>query len=183
MLIGITGTPGTGKTSVTRLLEEDGSYKVIHLNELIREENLYSDVDTERDCVVADMDLVYRRVLDLQDRTGNVTIVDSHLSHHIADIAIVLRASPERLKERLEERKYSVDKVRENVEAEALDIILAEAVDWCEKVFELDTTGQTLERTLKDIKEIIKGIRRGGTEELEELYRPGSVDWSDYLFE
>lgn len=183
MLIGITGTPGTGKTSVTKLLAEDSLYQVIHLNELIREENLYSEVDTERDCVVADMDLVYSRVLDLQDRTYNVTIVDSHLSHHIADIAIVLRTSPQRLKERLEKRKYSVDKVRENVEAEALDIILAEAVDWCEKVFELDTTEQTLERTLKDIKEIIKGIRRGGTEELEELYRPGSVDWSDYLFE
>jgi adenylate kinase len=183
MLIGITGTPGTGKTSVTRLLEEDRLYQVIHLNELIREEHLYSEVDTHRDCVVADMDLVYRRVLELQDRSNSLTIVDSHLSHHIADIAIVLRTSPERLKERLEKRKYSVDKVRENVEAEALDIILAEAVDWCEKVFELDTTGKAVEGTLKDIQRIIKSLQRGESKELENIFRPGTVDWSYYEFD
>ncbi|WP_319509147.1 adenylate kinase family protein [uncultured Methanolobus sp.] len=183
MIIGITGTPGTGKTSVTKLLENDQLCQVIHLNELIREEKLYSEVDTERDCVVADMDLVYDRVLELHDKSYPVTIVDSHLSHHIADIVIVLRTSPAKLKERLEKRKYSVEKVRENLEAEALDIILAEAVDWCEKVFELDTTEGTMDRTFKDIWRIIKGLRRGDTEELEQEFRPGSVDWSDYFFD
>ncbi len=183
MLIGITGTPGTGKTSVTRLMENDPLYQVIHLNELIKEEKLYCEVDTERDCVVADMDMVYKRVLELQDKSYSVTIVDSHLSHHIADIVIVLRTSPAKLKGRLEKRKYSVEKVRENLEAEALDIILAEAVDWCEKVFELDTTGGTVDGTFKDIGKIIKGLKRGETEELEQAYRPGSVDWSNYLFD
>ncbi|SFM45439.1 adenylate kinase family protein [Methanolobus profundi] len=183
MLIGITGTPGTGKTSVTKLFEKDPFYQVIHLNELIKEEKLYSEVDTERDCVVADMDLVYNRVLELQDSFYPVTIVDSHLSHHIADIVIVLRTSPVKLKERLEKRKYSVDKVRENLEAEALDIILAEAVDWCEKVFELDTTAGAVEGTFKDIERIVKGLRNGDTEELEKEFRPGSVDWSDYFFD
>ncbi|MDY0388220.1 MAG: adenylate kinase family protein [Methanolobus sp.] len=183
MLIGITGTPGTGKTSVTKLMEKDSSYQVIHLNELIKEEKLYCEVDTERDCVVADMDLVYNRVLELQEKSYPVTIVDSHLSHHIADIVIVLRTSPEKLKERLEKRKYSVEKVRENLEAEALDIILAEAVDWCEKVFEINTTGGTVDATFKDIKKIIKGLGNGETEEIEQAYKPGSVDWSDYFFD
>lgn len=182
MLIGITGTPGTGKTSVTKLLENDPFYQVIHLNELIKGEKLYSEVDTERDCVVADMEMVYNRVLKLQDRSYPVTVVDSHLSHHIVDIAIVLRTSPAKLKDRLEKRKYSVDKVRENLEAEALDIILAEAVDWCEKVFELDTTAGNVEGTFKDIKRIIKGLKNGDTIELEKEFRPGSVDWSDYFF-
>ncbi|WP_094226689.1 adenylate kinase family protein [Methanolobus psychrotolerans] len=181
MLIGITGTPGTGKTSVTKLLEKDYMYQVIHLNELIKEEKLYSEVDTERDCVVADMDMVYNRVLELQDISYPVTIIDSHLSHHIADIVIVLRTSPAKLKERLEKRKYSVEKVRENLEAEALDIILAEAVDWCEKVFELDTTEGNVERTVKDIGKIIMGIRMGDTNELENRYRPGTVDWSEFF--
>ncbi|MEZ5334598.1 MAG: adenylate kinase family protein [Methanolobus sp.] len=183
MLIGITGTPGTGKTSVTGLFENDPFYQVIHLNELIKEEKLYSEVDTEKDCVVADMDLVYDRVLELQDRFYPVTIVDSHLSHHIADIVIVLRTSPPVLKERLEKRNYSVEKVRENLEAEALDIILAEAVEWCEKVFELDTTYVNAEKTLRAIERIIKGLQNGETKELEEEYKPGSADWSDYFFD
>ncbi len=182
MIIGITGTPGTGKTAVTKLFEKDPFYQVIHLNELIQKEKLYSEVDTERDCVVADMELTYKRVMELQDEFYPVTIIDSHLSHHISDIVIVLRTSPAILKTRLEKRKYSVDKVRENLEAEALDIILAEAVDWCEKVFELDTTGRTVEGTLKDIERIIKGLKNSDTAELEKEYRPGSVDWSDYLF-
>ena len=183
MLIGITGTPGTGKTSVTELLEKERYYQVIHLNELIKEENLYSEVDTERDCIVADMDRVYDRILELQDRSYFLTIIDSHLSHHIADIVIVLRTSPAKLKERLEMRNYSEEKVRENLEAEALDVILAESVEWCEKVFEIDATELTVERTLREIMRIIKGLRTGDTEELEEEFRPGSVDWSDYYFQ
>ncbi|WP_292352929.1 AAA family ATPase, partial [Methanomethylovorans sp. PtaU1.Bin093] len=67
MLVGITGTPGTGKTSVTAQLEKKPGYQVIHLNELIREEKLYSEVDAERDCVVADMDLVEQRVMEKVD--------------------------------------------------------------------------------------------------------------------
>jgi adenylate kinase len=183
MLIGITGTPGTGKTSVTKLLEEERFYQVIHLNELIKEEKLYSEVDSERDCVVADMDLVYDRVLELHDRSYPVTIVDSHLSHHIADIVIVLRTDPAILRERLEKRNYSEEKVKENLEAEALDIILAEAVDWCEKVFEIDTTEESAEKTSKNIIRIIRELRNGYTEELEEEFRPGSVDWCDYAFD
>jgi adenylate kinase len=183
MLIGITGTPGTGKTSVTKLLEKERFYQVIHLNELIKDEKLYSEVDSERDCVVADMDRVYDRVLELHDRSYPVTIVDSHLSHHIADIVIVLRTDPAILRGRLEKRNYSEEKVKENLEAEALDIILAESVEWCEKVFELDTSGESADNTEKAIMRIIRGLRNGNTEELEEEFRPGSVDWFDYPFD
>jgi len=49
MLIGLTGTPGTGKTSVSKLLETRRGWKVIYLNDLIKEEHLYSEVDEERD--------------------------------------------------------------------------------------------------------------------------------------
>jgi len=112
MLIGITGTPGTGKTSVTVRLEEKPGYQVIHLNELIREEKLYSEVDSERDCIVADMDLVEQRVMEKVDIFSPVTILDSHLSHHIADIVIVLRVSPDKLRERLQQRNYFENKSR-----------------------------------------------------------------------
>ena len=67
MLVGITGTPGTGKTSVAGQLKKRSGYQVVHLNELIKEEKLYSEVDTERDCVVADMDIVEQRVMEKID--------------------------------------------------------------------------------------------------------------------
>ncbi len=182
MLIGITGTPGTGKTALTSLLEDRGQYRIIHLNELIREEKLYSEVDSQRDCVVADIDLVENRVLEIADNDKNITIIDSHLSHHIADYIIVLRTSPDVLRERLAKRKYSVEKIEENLEAEALDIILAESVDWCKKVFELNTTEESMGRTVTSIIKIIKGLEQENTSELEERYKPGSVNWSEQFF-
>lgn len=181
MLIGITGTPGTGKTAVTSLLEERSQCRIIHLNELIRGEKLYSEVDAKRDCVVADMDLVEKRVAEIAG-DNQITIIDSHLSHHIADYVIVLRTSPEVLRERLAKRKYSTEKIEENLEAEALDIILAESVDWCKKVFELNTTEESMEKTVAAITRIIKGLEKGDTEELEQTYEPGSVDWSEEFF-
>jgi adenylate kinase len=181
MLVGITGTPGTGKTSVTELLESRTSYRVIHINELIKEEKLYSEVDNERDCVVADMDLVNRRVREMAI-TGDITVLDSHLSHHLADSVIVLRTKPAVLRDRLQKRNYSTEKVEENLEAEALDIILCESVEWCDNVFEIDTTSQSAERTLDDIRNILKGLAKGREKELAERYRPGSVDWSEEFF-
>ncbi|MDP2217507.1 MAG: adenylate kinase family protein [Methanolobus sp.] len=181
MLVGITGTPGTGKTSVTELLESRTSYRVIHINELIKEEKLYSEVDNERDCVVADMDLVDRRVREMAS-TDDITILDSHLSHHLADSVIVLRTKPEVLRDRLQKRNYCTEKVEENLEAESLDIILCESVEWCDNVFEIDTTSQSVERTLDDIRNILEGLAKGREKELAERYRPGSVDWSEEFF-
>ncbi|WP_406660067.1 adenylate kinase family protein [Methanolobus sp. ZRKC3] len=182
MLVGITGTPGTGKTSVTSLLEERNQHRIIHLNELIKEEKLYSEVDTERDCVVADMDLVENRVLEIAGKDEHITIIDSHLSHHIADNVIVLRTSPEVLRERLAKRNYSPEKIEENLEAEALDVILVESVEWCEKVFEIDTTELSLKETVMKIEEVLKGMLQNDVEELLDKYRPGSVNWSEYFF-
>jgi len=182
MLVGITGTPGTGKTSVTAQLEKKPGYQIIHLNELIKDEKLYSEVDTERDCVVADMNLVEQRVMEKVDRSSPVTILDSHLSHHIADIVIVLRTSPEKLQERLKIRNYSENKIQENLEAEALDVILFESVEWCDKVFEIDTTNQTIEKTIIDIEEILNALLKGQDDLLMEKYKPGSVDWSEEFF-
>lgn len=182
MLIGLTGTPGTGKTSVCNLLETHNGYRAIHLNELIKEERLYSEVDVARDTLVADMDKVSARVSELVDDSYDVTILDSHLSHHIADIVIVLRAAPDKLRERLSHRNYSEAKVSENVDAEALDVILIESVEWCEKVFEINTTDATVEDVAKNVDEIVRALLCGDDKDMLLKYKPGSFDWSDEIF-
>jgi adenylate kinase len=191
MLIGLTGTPGTGKTSVGKLLEKSRGWKVIYLNDLIKEEKLYSEVDEKRDAVVADMKLVRARLADILETEENgkgaghnneeIVILESHLAHYIADTVIVLRAYPPELKKRLEKRGYSEEKVDENAEAEAIDLILVEADEWCEKVFEVNTTGRKVEETAGDVEKIIDCLA-GGNEEKEgelEEFRPGSLDWID----
>ena len=188
MLIGITGTPGTGKTSVSNLLKEEYGYKIIHLNELIREEHLYSEIDTKRNAVIADIEQVIARVNDLtcgfdnnDERNDKITIIESHLSHYIADIVIVLRASPDELRKRLSKRKYSPAKIKENVEAEALDVILVESFEWCDKVFEINTTARFVSDIAKDIADIIRALLDHGKKDILLKFKPGSFDWSSEI--
>ncbi|MFW5938737.1 MAG: AAA family ATPase, partial [Halanaeroarchaeum sp.] len=65
MRVVVTGTPGTGKTSATEVLESD--LDVVHLNEAIREEELFGDVDEERDSVIADLDAIREWIGDRDD--------------------------------------------------------------------------------------------------------------------
>ncbi len=192
MLIGLTGTPGTGKTSVCNVLKRRYGYRVIHLNDLIREENLHSGVDEVRDTLVVDIDKVSTRVHQLVDvnvdvdtngsDSDEVTIIDSHMSHYIADIVIVLRTSPDKLRKRLLNRDYPEAKISENVEAEALDVILVESVEWCDKVFEINTTDAKIDDIVEDIDSIIRALLSGEDKEMLLKYSPGAFDWSEEIF-
>jgi adenylate kinase len=169
MRVVVTGTPGTGKTSATDRL--DGS--VLHLNDAVEREGLYTERDEARDSLVVDMDALREFV---GDREG---VVESHLAHHLpADRVVVLRCGPEELERRLREREEGEAKVeentgstkspqalaryaRENAESEALDLILSEAVaeHGVENVYEIDTTERSPAEVTREIERVIAGER------------------------
>lgn len=169
MRIVVTGTPGTGKTTATNLIETD--LEVIHLNDAIREEEgLYTEIDEDRDSLIADLDAVREWLGDRDD-----VLVDSHLAHHLtADKVVVLRCHPEQLEQRLTDRGEAPAKARENAESEALDVILAEAVNehGLDNVYEIDTTDRTPEAVAADIESVIAGDRAPTA---------GEVSFIDYL--
>ena len=155
MRVAVTGTPGTGKSTAVDLLESD--LEVLHLNETIREEGLTTGRDEERDSAVADVDAL----ADYLDGREGV-VFESHLAHHLdADRVVVLRCHPERLAERLRERGEPAATVEENAESEALDVILAEAVErhGDEGVYEMDTTDRTPAETAAAIDAVVAGER------------------------
>jgi adenylate kinase len=166
MRIALTGTPGTGKTTVAGLLP----YRVIDINALVKD-GMNFGKDPERGCLEADMDALagYLAKQDLDE----TIILEGHFSHHFANRSIVLRLDPAILKSRLEARGYSAQKIRENLEAEALDIILVEAVELCSRVDEIDTT----EKSPKDVAELAARIIQGRLE-----LAPGQVDWLNDFF-
>jgi len=169
MIVGITGTPGTGKTSASALIGG-----VVDLNELIKTEGLYRGIDEARDSLIADMDAVYDRVCGIARGGSGNLVIEGHLSHHVSDSAIVLRLAPDELERRLMARGYSGAKISENALSEAVDVILIEAVDWCDRVYEIDTTGKTVGEVADTIRGILDAIDRG----IEiDGYNPGSVDW------
>jgi adenylate kinase len=166
MFIAITGTPGTGKTTVSRALRERG-HVVIDLNEHIRTNGLLGEYDADRDTYDVDIGEL-NRTLACCD--GSVTFAEGHLSHFLdCDMIIVLRCSPSVLYERLCARGYPHEKVIENVHAEALDVILCESVCSGVPVYETDCTSSPVSTAVSDIERIIAGETEG--------YMPGSVDW------
>ncbi|WP_435358138.1 adenylate kinase family protein [Haloarchaeobius sp. DFWS5] len=172
MRVVVTGTPGTGKTTATDLLAGDDEFAldVVHLNEVIEREELYDEVDEERDSVVVDLDALADWVGDRDD-----VVLDSHLAHYLdAECVVVLRCAPEDLKERLLDRGETESKAHENAESEALDVVLSQAVDrhGVENVYEIDTTERDPEDVATDIAAVVRGEREPSA---------GDVDFIDYL--
>lgn len=169
MRIAISGTPGTGKTSAGLELQRLGK-QVIELNDFIREHRLIGKRDAKRDTSEVNIDKL-DSALSKSLGKGD-WILSGHLSHLlVVDLIIVLRCRPSVLRQRLEERGYSEAKVRENMEAEGCDVILIEALERCEAVYEIDTTERDPGSVADAVLEIIGGER--------EKYCPGTVDWSE----
>ena len=192
MRVVLTGTPGTGKTTAAERLP----YEVVHLNEAVTEEQLWTERDDERDSLVVDVDALREWVdehvggageadedgagdaSDNGDDDSNadeVVVLESHLAHLLdADRVVVLRCRPDVLESRLRERGESVEKAQENAESEALDVILSEAVGdhGTENVYEIDTTDRSPEDVAAEIERVVTGDREPSA---------GGVDFIDYL--
>ncbi len=162
MLIALTGTPGTGKSTVAAELALR-CHQVISVNDTIGPYIL--EHDEEQDTNIIDTER-WRA-----EFPGHDGIVEGHLSHLLrADRIIVLRCRPDVLKKRLEMRGYHPEKVAENVEAEMLDVVLVESLEdhTPEKIYEIDATVMSVSELADWIGLILTGKAEPGH---------GKVDW------
>lgn len=168
VIISITGTPGTGKSSAGLALRARGRH-VVELGDLIREHGLHEGVDEERGSLEVDADVLTDRVPALLP-AGEVLLI-GHLSHLVpSELVIVLRCRPSVLEKRLMGRGWADAKVRENMEAEALDVILVEAVESERETVEIDTTEMSKDQVADAVEDVLAGER--------EKYAVGNIDWS-----
>lgn len=166
MLIAVTGTPGTGKTSSCEVLARRG-YVVVDLDRVAREGGFIVGRDEARATDEVDVDAL-RENLRVP---AKIAFLYAHYAHETAvDLAVVLRCSPAVLRRRLEARGWPPAKVQENVEAEAIDVITQQAVERLPVVYEIDTTSGTPASTADAILGLLRGKTQG--------HEPGSVDWS-----
>lgn len=171
-VIAVTGTPGTGKSTFSRVLSKDLGYEMLDLNELIEEKDIYELApDDTRVVDPGDLRNAFDEVVAGKE---SGLVVDGHLSHlldpDIVTEVLVLRTDPDILEERLGERDYSEEKLQDNLEAEILDIVLEEAIrkHGEENVYEIDISQMGVSEAVDIFEEALDGERR---------LEPGSVDW------
>jgi adenylate kinase len=146
----ISGVPGTGKTTISRLLAEKLDALHLELSRFAIEEGLTGGRDEARKTEIIDLEALSRRVTELIQGSERRIIVDGHYSPDLIPSSLVekifiLRRAPWEIRDELEERGYKDEKIRENIEAEILGVCLSDSLELHppERVCELDTTTLT----------------------------------------
>lgn len=177
----ITGTPGVGKTRVSKALTERLGGLYISLADIVTRENLQLEVDSERDTVVADLHRLSDRVSHIISESSRDVVVDGHyasevVSSDVVSYAFVLRIEPDKLRLRLRERGYSEGKVLENIASEVLDVCLFDAVAryGVENVDEIEVTYKDVDEVVEEIIDVVNGRMKA---------KSGKVDWLGKLEE
>ncbi|MFW6310764.1 MAG: adenylate kinase family protein [Promethearchaeia archaeon] len=182
----ISGSPGTGKTTIS---EEISNFlkntKTLSLNEIVLEENFTISYDKVRDTQVADFErllpFIIEEINNLEEKDLKFLIIEGHFTDIIPaqfiDYIIILRCHPDVLKERLEERSYSKNKIYENLQAEILGNCtnFFFQKDLSKPIYELDTTTRTAEESAKIIIKIIKN-------QIDtKKFQVGKINWMEDL--
>ncbi|MHA1438504.1 MAG: adenylate kinase family protein [Promethearchaeota archaeon] len=187
-IIVISGTPGTGKTSVSKKLLDFINAEMLSLNELAIMKRFVIKYDTKRDTYVIDskklISYIINKIEKLKTQEDTkFLLIEGHFSDLIPseyiDYVFVFRCNPYILKERLEKRKYKKNKIIENIQAE----ILGNCANYMIKknlkipVLEIDTSKQNAKKTAQIIVDVLNN------KDLLEKYQIGKIDWLQMLDE
>ena len=147
----LTGTPGTGKTSISKNLNKE----IIHLSDLYPNSSEGRNQNGEW---IIDLDKLNKLT---QEKLRDDTIIEGHLSHFIDNIdqIIVLRCDPQELRRRMEMRDYKIEKIEENLEAEAIGLIYSQALEINNgiDVFQHDTTKLSVDESTTILRDFFEG--------------------------
>lgn len=138
-IILVSGSPGTGKTTIAKKIAKKNGYKYIDVNKLIIKNKLYMAYDKKLKTRLVNTKILNRFLINMiKNSEEKGLVIDSHLSHYLpvkyADLCIITKTDLKTLNKRLRKRKYSKQKIAENMQAEILDVCLVEALQNKHKV-------------------------------------------------
>ncbi len=142
-MICITGIPGTGKTTICKMLNDYG-IKCTGLNKIAGE---YGAIKGD----TVDVDILISQQI-------NCDVVESHYSHLLdCQYVIILEDDENRLRERMASRGYIQSKIDENIDAQRSGIVYYEAVDRLPRnhIFIIKEDSRSIDEVFKDVLNII----------------------------
>ena len=172
-MIGITGSPGTGKKTIARDLSENMNVDVFDINKFIIENNLAEYEEGQ---------LIVNNLKDVRERIDNEFIGKEFIiiGHLLPEVipeealrkVIVLRCEPDILIDRYKERDYDELKIKDNLVSELIGTIHYNTVMKYgnDKTFEIDVSNKNVSNIVDEITMIINDKR----------ISKDRIDWIDY---
>jgi len=156
----ITGTPCTGKTTLSLAIAKQLGCPLLAVNDLVSQMRCYSfNRRKEKEVEMSVLSRALKKILLAFE--GKDLVVEGHLltecSKLPCDKVLVLRCDPRVLQRRMDARAYYSQKIADNVTAEVIDYFQVKAEDaYASKVLQLDCTtplsAKTVLRRLKGKK-------------------------------
>ncbi len=168
----ITGNPGVGKHTVAVLLAKKLDLDLLDINEIAIKEGVFvKKAET--------LDVNVKALQKILDRNITKTsLVVGHLAPYVMsrkkiEEVIVLRKSPYNLYAIYKKRKYSKQKIIENLGSEILGITYYDTLKKFgpDKTFQIDTTNRSVSAVIKKIEDIFENHKSQGD----------TVDWLDLV--
>ena len=130
MIIAISGSVGSGKSSVAKALGEKIGYEVVFLNDWAKEFKLRAVEDLETfDFDIAQLLVKVENYIDSHHDKN--LIFEGHFAHFISpkytDVLFVVNRDLKELKAVYEERGYNEQKMKDNLECESFNLCFYEA--------------------------------------------------------
>ncbi|MCL5433619.1 MAG: AAA family ATPase [Candidatus Marsarchaeota archaeon] len=143
LIIAITGVPTTGKTTFAKKIIKKLHITSVEINDLAKLYNTYTGTDSLGTKIV-DIKKLNKAINNYIKINNQNIILVGHLAADLNikyDIAIVMRKPLKVIAKRMERRNYQIEKINEN--------IIAEAYDYCSKIkrfsketYEIETKGE-----------------------------------------
>ncbi len=161
----LSGTPGTGKTTLVHYLHDHYQYQYISLGEEVLANNLFSREDPTRDTKIVDEKKFNQFFTQKLQLIHEPVIVEAHYADMLENprisLGFILRCHPHILEARLQTRNYTQDKINENIQAELVGDSTSYMLDHPNlteehKIFELDSSNTSLSEIAEQMIQIIK---------------------------